>query len=55
LTKVKYVGPYDEVEVPSLGLRVKNGETVEVEDASGLVGQEIWEEVKASSKERDGK
>lgn len=30
--KLTYVGPYDEVEVPSAGVVCKNGESVEVPD-----------------------
>lgn len=49
----KYVGPYEEVEVPALGAFVKRGETVEVSDkdiAAGFDGQETWEPVKATTK-----
>lgn len=39
--KVKYVGPFDEVEIPSLGVVVKNGDEIEVEAgiANGLLEQ----------------
>lgn len=48
MKKFKYVGPYDEVEVPALGAVVAHGETVEVEDtdvSAGLDGQDVWEHV----------
>lgn len=44
----KYVGPYDEVDVPALGLVVAHGETVQVEDtevSAGLDGQDSWEHI----------
>jgi hypothetical protein len=45
--KVKYVGPYDEVEVASLGRTwpVKQGETIELPDdvAASLEGQSSFE------------
>jgi hypothetical protein len=49
----KYVGPYEEVEVPALGAFVKQGETVVVEDediAAGLEGQDVWQPVKTAKK-----
>ena len=54
--KVQYVGPHDEVEVPSLDLVVKQGEKVEVPDeaAEGFLGQDVWRKVAAeTSKEAD--
>jgi hypothetical protein len=33
--RVKYVGPYESVDVPELGLTVENGEIIEVDDAAG--------------------
>lgn len=33
--RVKYVGPYDAVDVPELGLVVEQGEIIEVDDAIG--------------------
>jgi hypothetical protein len=43
----KYVGPYEEVEVPALGAVVAQGETVQVETdlVDGFEGQEVWEHV----------
>jgi hypothetical protein len=40
----KYVGPYEEVEVPALGAVVAQGETVQVETdlVDGFEGQEVW-------------
>ena len=61
LVKVRYVGPFDEVEVPSAGFACKRGEVVEVFDrvangtpatedhpgTSGLLAQTgVWESVK---------
>lgn len=54
--QLKYVGPHDEVEVPSLGLVVKQGEKVEVPDeaAGGFTSQDTWRTVAAEpSKEAD--
>lgn len=48
MRRYKYVGPYDEVEVPALGAVVAQGATVEVHDtdlADGLDGQDSWEHV----------
>ena len=53
MPQFKYVGPYEEVEVPALGAFVKQGETVLVLDedvAAGLVGQSTWEPVKTAKK-----
>lgn len=49
--KVKYVGEYDEIHVPSLGLRAKRGEAVAVPlaDAAALTQQAIWEPVGKSA------
>lgn len=33
--RVKYVGPYDAVDIPELGLVVEQGEIIEVDDAVG--------------------
>lgn len=54
--QVKYVGPYDEVEVPAAGIRVKRGETVEVESdiAKSLTAQSVWNAV-TERKQGDGK
>lgn len=45
----KYLGPFDEVEVPAVGAVVARGETVEVADpdvADGLAGQtDSWEHI----------
>jgi hypothetical protein len=50
--KLKYVGPFDEVEVPSLGLVVKRLGTVEIvgEPAQNLREQGDWEWVKPAAK-----
>lgn len=48
---VKYTGPYDEVEVPSLRLIVKRNETVEVPTSAldGLIEQEEnWKKTTAT-------
>lgn len=48
MKQFKYVGPYDEVEVPAIGAVVKQGETVQVEDtdvSAGLEGQDVWEHI----------
>ena len=45
----KYLGPFDEVEVPAIGAVVKRGETVTVEDpeiSEGLEAQsDSWQHV----------
>lgn len=33
--RLKYVGPYDAVDIPELGITVENGEIIEVDDAIG--------------------
>jgi hypothetical protein len=33
--RVKYVGPYDAVDIPELGLVVEHGEIIDVDDAIG--------------------
>lgn len=52
MPEFKYVGPYEEVDVPALGAVVKQGETVDVsdEEAAGLEGQSTWQRVKAAKK-----
>ena len=71
MTKLKYVGPFDEVEVPDgyVVRRVKNGEAVEFFDAatvgeapsgddlgSGLLAQtENWQRVDATNKKGSDK
>lgn len=58
--KVKYVGPFDAVEVPALDAVIKNGETVEVDDDMGLamIEQEVWASVgtrmKTDNKKNEG-
>jgi hypothetical protein len=41
---VQYVGPHDEVEVPTLAVSCKRGESIEVADDVGLtlVQQDAW-------------
>jgi len=48
--KVKYVGPYDAIEVPSLGINVRRDEAIElpVADAAALARQEVWQAVGGS-------
>lgn len=33
--RLKYVGPYDAVDIPELGITVENGEIIEVDDVIG--------------------
>lgn len=53
MSKFKYLGPSDEVEIPDAGVSVKRGETVDIEDeeiAKSLAKQgECWEQVQAKS------
>lgn len=51
--KFKYVGPYDEVEIPAIGAVVQRNHQVEIHDpevSKGLDGQADWEPVKAAKK-----
>lgn len=43
--QVMYTGPFDEIEVPTLGLVAKSGEPVDVtpEDGERLLEQDCWE------------
>jgi hypothetical protein len=45
--KVRYIGPFDEVEIREFGIVVKRNHQVEVPDAIGekLTEQADWEEV----------
>lgn len=47
MKRFKYVGPFDEVEIPAVGAVVGHGETVEIEDpdlSASLVEQsDSWE------------
>lgn len=50
MPRIKYVGPHDEVEVPSLGLVCQRGESVEVDasTAKQLTAQpDNWQAVKS--------
>lgn len=52
--KVKYVGPYDEVDIAAAGLSCKQGETVEVDDELGeslLEQEDNWEPVDKAAKD----
>lgn len=58
MKKFKYVGPYDEVDVPALGIVVSQGETVDVEDtdvSAGLDGQDSWEHIPNRKRSRAAK
>lgn len=58
MRRFKYVGPYDEVEVPALGVVVAHGETVEVDDtdiADGLEGQDTWKHIPDPKRSRAAK
>lgn len=57
-TKLRYVGPFDAVDVPALRKTVKRNHQIEVEDkavAASLLEQSDWEEVgaKAAAKQDD--
>jgi hypothetical protein len=49
--KVTYIGPYVAVDVPSLSLTVKAGETVEVPDAVGadLITRDDWAQARITT------
>lgn len=53
--KVRYIGPFDEVEVREFGIAVKRNHQAEIPDgiAATLIEQADWEEVgKPKSKEQ---
>lgn len=54
--KVTYQGPYGAVDVPSLGLTVAAGETVEVPDPIGvdLITRDDWAEARITTKKSEG-
>lgn len=49
--QVTYVGPHDEVEIPSLDLVCKRNESIEVDDDIGheLVQQDAWTSYKRTT------
>jgi hypothetical protein len=53
--RVKYVGPYDAVEVPELGLTIEQGEIVEVDDAIGkrMAASPDWQVTSRKKGEED--
>jgi hypothetical protein len=51
----KYVGPYDEVEVPALGVVVAQGETVQVEDTDVSCGARWAGRRGSTSRTRSGR
>lgn len=53
--QVKYIGPFNEVEVPSLGVVVKRDGTVDVDDATGAALCEQPRNWKAATKPREQK
>lgn len=59
MPKIKYVGPFDAVEVPALGRDVKRGEPIEVEDAeiakSLLEQKDNWQRVSKPAKKAAAK
>lgn len=55
--RLKYVGPHDEVEIPSLGLTVKQGEFIEVEQEhlDGFVEQkDNWQTARSVAATKEG-
>lgn len=55
--KIKYVGEFDEADIPALQLVVKQGETIEVSDEDGLemIKQAVWESAGAPAGKPVGK
>jgi hypothetical protein len=51
VTQVVYNGPYEQVEVPTLGLIATRGESIDVAEADGklLCEQECWEPANKSA------
>lgn len=55
--QVTYVGPFDEVEVPALGLVVKKGRPFFVDNELGeqLCKQDVWEQAGAAKSRKASK
>jgi hypothetical protein len=53
--RLKYVGPWDAVEVPELGRTVEQGEIVEVDEAIGkrMAESDLWQVTSRSTKKED--
>lgn len=51
---VKYVGPFDAVDIPSAGITAINGEPVDVpaDVAKSLLEQDAFESAKSANKEK---
>lgn len=51
MPSVRYIGPHDEVDLPTLGLFCKSGDVIEVSDdvVAGLADQTSWELVPAAA------
>ena len=47
--KIRYLGPFDAVEIPTLGVTCEKGQEIEVDDEVGknLGEQSSWEEASA--------
>jgi hypothetical protein len=54
--QVTYRGPFRAIDVPSLGLTVAAGDTVEVPDAIGadLITRNDWAEARITTKKSEG-
>lgn len=56
--KIKYIGPHDEVEIPTLDAVCKQGDSIDVDDkiALGMIEQEVWVSAapRVSSKKSEG-
>ena len=57
MPKVRYVGPFDQIVLPTLGIETVPGGEVDVDDESfaNLVEQHDWEPVDATSTRRPPK
>jgi hypothetical protein len=56
MIRLTYVGPHDEVAVPSAGVVCKNGESVEVPDDLGkslLAQADNWQPVKTAAAKKE--
>lgn len=56
MPKIRYIGPFDAVVLPTLGIETRPGEVIDVDDESfaNLVEQHDWEAAKAAKADKSG-
>jgi hypothetical protein len=53
--RIRYVGPIDSVDIPSLGIRVERNGIVDVRDAETLLAQvDNWAEIEIPAEAKKG-